>query len=184
MVYEALVRARFTDRSAYAIHQKVASLLAREAADTRDYLYEYSPDTAELYLRSSAPAGRDFADWRNLEALKAGGRYRVFGRIALSFERIEGLTATTIRVPGELAKALKRVFARNAGLEFETLDAYSTRPVWIEKPSRKPIHFTPIHFEGVARVRDVAAANRVLEQGYGRGKGFGFGVIHFQQVAL
>ena len=71
---------------AYEIHERVAGLMNR---NPRDYLYEFCAPQGVLYLRAPAPLAAEEIRWRALAPLEAGGRYKVLGRIALDYRRLE-----------------------------------------------------------------------------------------------
>ncbi len=167
---------------AYEIHARVASLMNRKP---RDYLYEFNAPQGVLYLRAAVrPAGEEIP-WRELTSIVAGGRYKVLGRIALEFSRLtrRGKVTSYAARRTDFAAVLAPLLGERAGLAPDALEVWAEPTVTIRKPGRGAFHFVPINFSGTVRVEDLAMARTAHERGIGRARGFGFGVLHFRQMA-
>ena len=171
------------DLGAYEINERVAALMNR---NPRDYLYEFCAPQGVLYLRAAVrPTGREIP-WRELTPLTAGARYKVLGRIALDYSRLERRAKVTSYAArrADFARVLAPLLAERAGLAADSLEVWSEPTVAIRKPGRGEFHFVPINFAGTVAVEDLARARIAHERGFGRARGFGFGVLHFRPLPL
>ncbi len=164
---------------AYEIHERVAGLMNR---NPRDYLYEFCAPQGVLYLRAATRSAGEEIPWRELTPLIAGGHYKVLGRIALDYHRLEHrakVTSYAVR-RSDFARVLAPLLAERAGLGVSSLEVWTEPTVAIRKPGRGEFHFVPINFAGTVTIEDLERARAAHERGFGRARGFGFGVLHFR----
>lgn len=186
-MYETVLRMPYAglgplaDLGAYEIHARVARLMNR---NPRDYLYEFNAPQGVLYLRAVVrPAGEEIS-WQEVLPIAAGGRYKVLGRIAFEFSRLPQRSKVTSYAARrtDFAEVLAPLLAERAGLEMDALEVWAEPTIAIRKPGLGAFHFVPINFSGTVRVEDLALACAAHERGFGRARGFGFGVLHFRPL--
>jgi hypothetical protein len=177
----------------YKVHQFVAR--AMQEAE-RNYIYSYDPVGNEIYIRTDYP--RDFRPgvsvlqpWESMPAIEGETRYAVAGTIYLDrspsrsgwrdpafdakhraeranrhFEMDDKLT--------ERIKSKLSTFSKVANLELDLLPSEL-----LGKPGMGRVAMTPIHVQATLTVDNQQEAERIQREGMGRGKAFGFGVLHF-----
>ena len=184
-MYETVLRMPYAALGAYEIHERVAGLMNR---NPRDYLYEFCAQQGALYLRapvaarvSARPADEEIS-WRSLAPLTAGAHYKLLGRIALDYHRLTRLANVNSYTArrGDFARVLAPLLVERAGLTVDSLEVWAEPTVGIRKPGRGQFHFVPINFAGRVGVENLELANAAHECGFGRARGFGFGVLHFR----
>lgn len=167
---------------AYEMHTRVARLMNRPS---RDYLYAFNVPQGVLYLRAAVRPADERVMWRELVPLTAGGRYKLLGRVALEFSRLarRGKITSYAARRADFAEVLAPLLLERAGLAPAALEVWAEPTVTIRKPGRGAFHFVPINLSGTVRVEDLALARTAHERGFGRARGFGFGVLHFRPLA-
>ena len=188
-MYETVFPMPYAGLGAYEIHERVAGLMNRTP---RDYLYEFCVAQGALYLRSPVPAtlarplGRppeEGISWRELVPLASGARYKLLGRIALDYSRLMRAKVTSYTARrSDFAKVLAPLLAERVGLIVESLEVWTDSAVGIRKPGRGQFHFLPVNMVGRVEVANLELARAAHERGFGRARGFGFGVLHFRPL--
>lgn len=188
-MFETILRINTKNKTRYQIHQEIAGLLQ---GTERDYLYEVSNDfddacdDSSIYVRSN----RHRDGWFAMELPKAGKTYTVLG--TLYFDRSPSRHKarfddmrefhSSLNPRGWLAssKLTERVNAilTSCGAVSD-LDCWAMRGIELGKPGMGRVIMTPITFECHVTVTDEAAAYKLIQHGAGRGRAFGFGVLHF-----
>lgn len=181
----------------YKVHQFVARAM-QEA--TRDYLYSYDAQGNEIYLRTESP--RSFrADvsvlqpWEPMASIEDGGSYVVDGVLYLdrSPSRFKWRDRA-FDAKYRMARASKqdvcsakiddkntdRIVSRlSTFLKLTECDLQLLPSELLGKPGMGRVAMTPIHVRATGTVHNAQEAERAQRDGVGRGKAFGFGVLHF-----
>lgn len=188
-MYETVFSMPYAGLGAYEIHERVAGLMNRKP---RDYLYEFCAEQGALYLRSPVPAalarplGRppeEDISWRELVPLALGTRYKFLGRIALDYSRLMHAKVTSYTARrSDFAQVLAPLLAERVGLMVESLEVWSDLALCIRKPGRGRFQFVPVNVAGRVEVENLELARAAHERGFGRARGFGFGVLHFRPL--
>ncbi|MEU6867755.1 type I-E CRISPR-associated protein Cas6/Cse3/CasE [Streptomyces sp. NPDC046876] len=133
--------------------------------------------------RSGLPAGyaRDI-DYRDLGPLLDWGRegrvvrYRIDTHPSMS-QSVPGQRGKRIPLRGEEALQWWERQAVKAGLENQLALDIPQSDVRARRGAAKPVRYSVIRFEGVARITDPAALRAAITSGIGRGRAYGLGLL-------
>lgn len=179
MLHETVVRGPAL-RNGYATHQMAYDLLRTMgdyAHDDARVLFDVRPlpqsEEAIWYFRGPRPLEHGHAVVPPVQ----GQAYALSAHISLG--RKSGMPVTPKWVEAHFATGMER-----SGIHVEShLEVIFHPSVKVKKKGLSPFSLRNIEvFAPAVRVIDAEKAVSLLATGYGRGKSFGFGVIHLQGV--
>ena len=173
----------------YALHQFVARAMRN---DPRDYLYAYDAAGNMIYLRTQnvdRKRLRDdvkvLQDWTPLSRLTEGQTYTVTGRLYIDQSPSRYRNAIKPLAPRGMGYSLEDSVTYAVGKKLaafatvQSLDIQIDEAIPLNKPAMSYVSMAPVLVRAVLTLRDAGLAERVQAQGVGRGRAFGFGVLHF-----
>ncbi len=198
-MFECVIRSA-VPRDRYALHQRVAQLMSRDGKQ-RDYLYAVqsvgdSEHDALLYLRSAEQRAVG-GEWKPMVLPQCGRTYEVCGQVYLDFSKSRNHYVVRDEQTGQITRHKgTRASApmTQAGAQARMLRLISAmgdvRDCLVEigetevltKGRGKALRINPILVRATVFVTDADAALQIATQGIGKGRGFGFGALHFVEL--
>lgn len=177
-LYHTVLRMDLAGTTPYERHQRIAPIMSKNRAATRDYLFAVSDDEQEVYVRSAEPR-IEASGWREMALPRQGQVYRASALLWIDAsrfgERWRHLWRTGFAAEGRIRDWLSPAFeVADLALSFEP-------SVALGKPGVGRVYLTPIRMSARVLVRDEPAAAHIAARGIGHGKAFGYGCVFFAQ---
>lgn len=160
----------------YTRHQKIAAFVSRDADASRDFLF--CALDHQVYLRAPQPRVNE-QGWMAMPLPREDETYLATGTVWIDASRLPLAEREVWRVPVVLGRIVSRMLERAGEVRIRQVDPLPSLP--LSKPGQPLLRITPISFAADLTVRNAGEAERVARSGIGRGKGFGFGCVFFQE---
>ena len=176
--YHTVLKMALPVADPYACHKVIAWYFSPSREDERDY--QFVAGETDVYVRASSPRILDAA-WKRMDLPRAGAAGILTSTIWFDATRFnaDGMR-TRWRQPSAMREWLRERLRPVGDVDIASLDYLPGRP--LNKPGvPQGVVMTPVRYLARVRIRDEDAVARLLRDGMGRGRAFGFGCVLFQE---